>query len=59
MDLPDINSVIIKTEPGTGGAGGGGKLYTDIDVDLQDIKKECQQYSQSIQQTAGTGEILL
>lgn len=52
MDLLNTDPVSIKKESGPQEEGGGEIPYTDIDVDLTDVKKECLQYAESTQ-TAG------
>lgn len=56
MDLPssDLNSN--QTERGPGEADGGEITDADIDIDLQDVKKECMEYSKRINQTDGKKE---
>lgn len=40
-------------EPESGEAAGGELAYTDIDTDLQEVKKECLEYSERIDLTGG------
>lgn len=53
MDLSNTYSVSIKTEPGSPEEDGGEVTDADIDVDLQDVKKECLDYSDKVDQLAG------
>lgn len=48
-----VDGVTIKTEPGNKEGEASEISYTEIDIQLPDIKKECLQYSERIHQTAG------
>lgn len=43
----------IKAEQGPLKEDAGGNPYTEIDIGLPDLKKECMEHSKSIAQTAG------
>lgn len=45
--------VTIKIKPGTRDESGGGIPYTEIDLDLLDVKKECFEHSERITPAAG------
>lgn len=51
MDLP-LESASIKVEPGSQDGAGGEMKYTDKNIDLPDVKKECLQYAESAQTTS-------
>lgn len=47
MDLPNTDSVVIKGEPGSQEEDGSDTPFTNLDIDLPDVKKKWLQYSEN------------
>lgn len=52
MDLPNPKSVSTKTKLGSQEEGASKMPFTDIEIDLLDVKKECLQNAGSVQPTS-------
>lgn len=59
MDSPSTNGVTIKTEPGTQEGHGSEMPYTDMEIHNSDIKEECLENNERINQTAGNNKTFL
>lgn len=59
--IPDtkIEPVATKAEPVSPEEVGGGISYTEIDIDLSDVNKECLEHSERITRTAGNVSLYL
>lgn len=53
MDLPSTHRVYIKAEAGTREPVGAG-MSADVDVIMPDVKKECLEYCDSVEEGTGT-----
>lgn len=53
MDFPSSDENTVKTEQGNEEAGGSEILDTDIDIVIKDVKMECREYSEKMDQIDG------